>query len=357
MKIKFQDLRVLDENLRSDLMNDLKESFEDGKYIAGDAVKNIENIFSEFFSSPEAVFTSSGTSALIICLQSLGVSSGDEVIIPAMSWISTAHIVRELGATPVFCDITDRLLIDLDILEALITDKTKVIIPVHFGGLSCDMNRLIDISHKYSLSIIEDCSQAFGNKYNGRRLGTFGEFGCFSLNPMKIFGALGEAGLIISQSRHETIRSKIYCGVDSEKKILSAGINHRGDNLQARFLKTIFKYKDMKEKKVKELWKLYNDNLSDKVQLIGEGEDFIPYCVNILIENRDYIEKILNDNEIETKKIHLPLMSDISIYSSCVKSDENAQKIKSKLLTLPLHQYLNSDDVLKICHIINREII
>ncbi|EQC46885.1 DegT/DnrJ/EryC1/StrS aminotransferase family protein [Bacteriovorax sp. Seq25_V] len=353
MRIKFQDLRILNNELRFELIENLRDSFDDGVYINGKAVSEFEFSIRELFDIKDAIYTNSGTSALLLALKELGVGVGDEVILPAMSWVATAHVIAKLGALPVFCDVNQDLVIDVLSFKKMITAKTKAVIPVHFGGVACEMEGVLQVAKKHGIKVIEDCAQAFGNKYQKYKLGTLGDYGCFSLNPMKIMGALGEAGLIITNHKN-AIRDHLYSGVNSNKEVISTGANYRGDNLQARFLNTMLKYQDEKSAKVLKIWNLYKKYLPSEVTLVGRDHDFTPYCVNILSSKRNEIELALNQSDVETKRLHVPIMPDISVYQSCKRDTKYIDEVKNKLCTLPLHQYLEEEHIIEICQVINR---
>jgi UDP-2-acetamido-2-deoxy-ribo-hexuluronate aminotransferase len=326
----------------------LEQSCDDGIYINGDDVFQFERMVAHYFSTSRACFVSSGSSALYLALKTLGIANGDEVIIPCMSWISTAHAVSRLGATPVFTEINRSFNMDICSLEEKISMKTKAIMPVHFGGIPAEMHLIMKLARERNLFVIEDASQSFGNELDGQMLGTFGDFGCFSLNPMKTFGALGEAGLVVSQNDKliNNLRQKIYSGLNNME------LNHRGDNLQARFLKVLLENFGEKQKKLKIIFDYYKKHLNSQVELVGKKNNYIPYCINILVDQREAIEQEFGKREIEFKRLHVPLMVEHPCYrhnTSLPKSNE----IAKKLLSLPYHQHLTENEVVEICSVIN----
>lgn len=312
-----------------------------------------------YFDNNPSCFVSSGTSALYLALRSLDIKSEDEIIVPAMSWISTAYVVTELGAIPVFAEIKNDLTICPFSIKNKITKKTKAIIAVHFGGVPCEMDRIMEIARLNNLYVIEDVSQAFGNTYNGQKLGTIGDIGCFSLNPMKIFGALGEAGLVIAKNNElmNKLKKSIYCGMDG-KAFFQSGLNHRGDSLQARFLTILFDEFFGLSDLLKEKFQVYARSLNSNIVLVGREVNHIPYCVNILISRRDNLAVELSEMNVETKTIHYPLMCDVSIYKNH-KSNQNmslsrSRNLAEKILTLPFHKHLDDSSIEYIANIVNR---
>jgi perosamine synthetase len=172
---------------------------ETGWVVQGPFVKQFEEKFSSFTGVPYSVATSSCTTALHIAVAALGLKPGDEVIVPAFTWVSTPNVVEYMGAKPVFCDIDMRTFnIDVNQIESLITSRTVGILPVHLFGLCADMAPLMQIARKHKLWVVEDAACALGAWYRGRHAGTFGEMGCFSFHPRKSI-TTGEGGMVTTQ--------------------------------------------------------------------------------------------------------------------------------------------------------------
>ncbi len=173
---------------------------ESGWVVQGPFVKKFEEGFSAFTDARFSIATSSCTTALHIAVAALNLKPGDEVIVPAFTWVSTANVVEYMGATPIFCDIDLRTFnIDPDRIEELITSRTVGIIPVHLFGLCAEMDKVMKIAGKHNLWVVEDAACAFGGWYNGRHAGTFGDMGCFSFHPRKSI-TTGEGGMITTES-------------------------------------------------------------------------------------------------------------------------------------------------------------
>jgi dTDP-4-amino-4,6-dideoxygalactose transaminase len=177
----------------------VQQPLENGWVVQGPFVKQFEDSFSAFTGSRFSVATSSCTTALHIAVAALHLKPGDEVIVPAFTWVSTANVVEYMGAKPVFCDINlDTFNIDVNQVEQLINERTVGIIPVHLFGLCADMNPLMELARKHQLWIVEDAACAFGARYQGQHAGTFGEMGAFSFHPRKSI-TTGEGGMITTQ--------------------------------------------------------------------------------------------------------------------------------------------------------------
>ncbi len=196
---------VFDENDTQLILEPLKT----GWVVQGPFVKQFEDAFASFTGSAYAIATSSCTTALHLSLCALGIGTGDEVIVPAFTWIATANVVEYTGARPVFCDIDLQTYnIDVKQVQAQISPRTKAIIPVHLFGLSAEMKTLQGIAKDHNLRIIEDAACGFDARYSGQHVGTFGDFGCFSFHPRKAI-TTGEGGMILTQDLKlaETCRS------------------------------------------------------------------------------------------------------------------------------------------------------
>ncbi len=210
-----------------------------GWYILGPELEAFEASFAEYLGVKHCIGLNSGTDALILAVRSLNIGEGDEVIVPAGTYIASVLGVTENGATPVYCDCEpDTLLIDSSKIEALITKKTKAILPVHLYGQACNMTRIKEIGEKYNIPIIEDCAQCHGSKWGGKFAGTEGTISCFSFYPTKPLGALGDAGCICTNDDNLADRVRMLRNYGSRKKYHneSIGRNSRLDEVQAAIL-------------------------------------------------------------------------------------------------------------------------
>lgn len=236
-----------------------------------------EKIFAEYKEAYHSAALSSCTSALFLSLKSLGIGEGDEVITTAMTFCSTVNIIIHCGAKPVLCDIQEHSKnIDPLKIEKLITSKTKAIIPVHYAGYPCDMDKIMDLANKYELNVIEDCAHAIEAKFDNKHCGTFGDVGCFSFYATKNI-AIGEGGMAISN--HETLITKIkLLGLhglsrDAWKRfesvsrntydVVDFGYKMNLTDLQSAIGIAQLKRIDDMYKRRKEIWDFYSENLSN----------------------------------------------------------------------------------------------
>ena len=190
-------------------IENINETLHSGWLVQGPKTREFEDKWSDFINVKHSIAVTSCTSAMHLSLSALNFEPGDEAIVPALTWISTANVVEHLGGKVVFCDIDlDTFNIDVNHLSKIITNKTKVIFPVHLFGLSCEMKPIIEFAKKNNLKIIEDAACGFGSRYFGKHVGTFGNTGCFSFHPRKAI-VTGEGGMITTNDDYiaEKIRS------------------------------------------------------------------------------------------------------------------------------------------------------
>ena len=226
-KISFMDLRVTNNSEQQILFKSFQRLMGHGQYIMGQEVDNFEKIFAKYCNRKYCIGVSSGTDAIFIALKSLGIGEGDEVITTSLSWIATANAISMTGANPVFCDIDDDLNINVDSLNKMISKKTKAILPVHYTGRACNINDISDISKKYKIPVVYDSAQSFGSTYDNKPIGMYGDIACFSMNPMKTLGALGEAGCIFTDDKelYEYMKIFRYNGTINKEFCVTKGLN------------------------------------------------------------------------------------------------------------------------------------
>lgn len=221
------------------------EILASGRYIGGSPVEQFEQQFAQYVGTTHGIACNSGTDALYLALRSLNISAGDEVITTPFTFVATAETVSAIGATPVFVDIDAATFnLDLDQVEAAITDRTKAIIPVHLFGQPVDMTRLMEIAQKHNLAVIEDCAQSTGAEWNGAKVGSIGHVGCFSFFPTKNLGACGDGGAVTTSD--PTIASKVRMlrdhGQYQRYRYEEVGVNSRLDAVQAAILQIKLRY-------------------------------------------------------------------------------------------------------------------
>ncbi len=349
----------------------IKKSLNSGQIFFGNELSEFEKKFTKKYKSKYGIAVGSGTDALFIALKSLGIKNGDEVITAANTAIPTISAIKSTGAIPRLVDIDDDYLIDVSKIETEITKKTKVIIPVHLYGQTCDMDNIIKISKKYKLKIIEDCAQSQGAKYKNKFCGTIGKLGCFSFYPTKVLGAYGDGGFILTNDYNlykKTKRIRFYGieTVDKKNSFLNKyysnedGINSRLDEIQASILNFKLSIIEKLIKKRRQLADLYNKELSETdlvLPKLSKNSDHVYHLFTVYHPKRDKIIKELRKNYIETKIIYPYPIHKMKPYKVLIK---NAKKLKNSeikakgIFCLPIYPELKNMEVIKICRVIKK---
>jgi len=336
MNIPLLDLKAQYISIKDEIQNSINEVLESSKFIMGTNVKEFEKEIAKFIGTKYAISCGNGTDALILSLEALGIKAGDEVITTPYTFFATAEAISKVGATPVFVDVDkDTYNINPDLIEEKITSKTKAIIPVHIFGQSADMDKIMEISKKYNLYVIEDACQAIGVKYNDRKCGSIGDIGCFSFFPTKNLGAYGDGGMITTNDEklakiltalrvHGSGESgkEAYNLINNIKEtvLLDSSVdetiynpakyynyliahNSRLDEIQASILRVKFKYLDKWNQKRKELALKYNDGFKQTPLItpkILEKSDSIYHLYILQTDKRKELINYLAQSGVST---------------------------------------------------------
>jgi len=239
MNVPLLDLRRQNEPIRDELLDAFRRVLDSGQFILGKEVEQFESAAAAVAGARFAIGVTSGTDALLLALMALGIGPGDEVICPSFTFFATAGSVSRLGARPVFVDsLDDTFNLDPAGVERLITPRTRAIIPVHLFGQAANMDEISEIAARHRLSVVEDVAQAFGAAYRGRPLGTLGDFGTVSFFPTKNLGALGEAGLLVTNDAALAEKARLLRNHGAHPKYYHKmiGGNFRLDALHAALL-------------------------------------------------------------------------------------------------------------------------
>ncbi len=329
----------------------------------GDTVRNFEKDLSLFLKRP-AVCVSSGTAALHLALQAVGVGFGDEVIVQSLTYVASFQAISAAGATPVSCDIDpESLCMDLIDLESKITKKTKAIMPVHYSGGVGQLNEIYFIAKKYNLRVIEDGAHAFGSKYSGKRIGSFGDISCFSFDGIKNITS-GEGGCIVTSDKRvlQKVKDARLLGIkgDTERRfsherswefsVSNQGWRYHMSNIMAAIgIEQLKKHRVFFLKR-QILAKKYDDIFDnvDNIKLINHDYNVIvPHIYIIQFSNRvnrAYIKKSLEDNGIQSG-IHYYPNHRLALYKDSSVNLKNTDQIYPTILTLPLHPDLEIPDI------------
>lgn len=308
--VPFIDLVPQFNSMSAEIMAAVEKVFAEQKFILGDEVANLENEIAEYCDARHAIGCNSGTDALIIALQALGIGEGDEVITTPFSFFATASSICRAGATPVFVDIEpDTFNLDPEAVEQAIGPRTKAIMPVHLFGQCCDMDSLWRLAQKYDLEIVEDACQAIGAEYQGRRTGVLGSVGCFSFFPTKNLGGAGDGGMMTTDDPELAARLKrlrVHGDVGQYEHI-EVGMNSRLDSLQAAVLRVKLKQLDNWSAARQRNAKAYGDmfrqeQVLDSIVLPKCGPNrrhvYNQYCVRVRNGHRDHLMQQLRNRKI-----------------------------------------------------------
>lgn len=362
MKVPFVSFLPMEKELNEDLRESFERVFARSWYIDGVEDKLFEESFSEYCGTKYCVGVGNGLDALMLSLKALDIGKGDEVIVPSNTYIATALAVTYVGATPVFVEPDIRTFnINPSLIEESITKRTKAIIPVHLYGQPCDMDPIMKIAEKYHLKVVEDCAQAHGALYKGKRIGSFGNSAGFSFYPGKNLGALGDAGAVVTNDEKlaEKVRALGNYGSDYKYHHIYKGNNSRLDEMQAAFLSVKLPHLERMNNERRRLSKIYLEKIKNvKVILPYVISDCVPvwHIFGIRCAERDALEKHLNERGIGTNK-HYP----ISIHMQECYKDMNmpsgflpvAEEISRTELSLPMYYGMTDEEIQYVVDAIN----
>ena len=343
--------------IKDQINQNIIKSLNEGKFINGPIVKEFSQNLSNFLNVKHVIPCANGTDALQIAYMALGLKSGDEIICPSWTYISTAEAAAILGVKAVFCDVDPKIFnVTAEFIEPFITKKTKAIVVVHLYGQSCDMKPILELASKYNLKVIEDNAQAIGCEYtfsNGEKkhTGTMGDIGTTSFYPTKNLGAYGDGGAIFTNNDDLAQKIKMYSNHGESKSYHHdfIGINSRLDSIQAEVLNVKLKYLTTFNNSRNRMANIYNDafkvikELQIPSQLYNSTHVFHQYTLKILNGKRDDLMKYLKRNGIETK-IYYPIpihkQKAFSDYSNI--SLINTDELALSCLSLPIHSEVNN---------------
>jgi len=358
--IKFLDLKAQYNSIKSEVTSAIKRVIESGSFIGGAEVENFEKEFAGFCKIKYAISVNSGTDALFLSLKALGIGTGDEVITTPFTFIATAEAIANCGVKPVFVDVEpDTLNIDASKIKKAITKNTKAIMPVHIFGQMANMDEIIKIARKHKLFIVEDAAQAVGAEYKGKKAGlprlkagVMGDLGCFSFFPSKNLGAMGDGGMIITNSKklNEKIRLLKNHGSAPKNKYknLILGTNSRLDSLQASILRIKLKHLKKWTESKKEVADYYGKNLKEVkeicVPVVKDSRSHVFHQYTITVARRDKLKSYLERAGIPTMIYYpLPLHLQPALKYLGYKNGDfpEAEKSSKEVLSLPIYPELS----------------
>ncbi len=328
--------------------------FEQGQYIMGKEVKTFESEFSKYIGVKHGIGVACGTDALYLALIAGGIEPGDEVITVSHTAVATIAAIEQAGAIPVMVDIEpDFYTLDPGMIAAQITPRTKAIIPVHLYGQAVDLKPVLEIAENYGLRVIEDCAQAHGAMYNGKRVGSFGDLACFSFYPTKNLGAIGDGGMVVTNHSDLAHRLGLLREYGWAERSIShfPGYNSRLDEVQAAILRVKLRYLDQANAARVRRAAMYQAELNSDGMILPcsrRDSDHVYHLFVIRTFQRDRLKQHLSDRGIAAL-IHYPVPIHMQpAYQERLKSSGSlleTERAAAEILSLPMYPELDRTDV------------
>ena len=356
-KVQFVDLSVQYKRYGEESIAAIRSAMARGDYILRGDLEQFEKTMASYFKVKHVIGLGSGTDALFLALKAAGIKEGDEVITVGFTCVATLAAIANCGAKPILVDVTEDYNMDVDQVEQVITKRTKAILPVHLNGRVCQMGKLMDIASKHNLIVIEDAAQAIGAFFDKQEAGTFGLAGCFSLYPMKIFGAAGDGGFVTTND--DTLAERILqlrdLGQNRETGDINCfGYNSRLDNIQAAILNVKFKYLEEWIERRRGIASMYNRGLFDLSELTlphqpDKYRHFYDVFQNYVIrtKERDKLVKHLNNCKIEvltswylSKPLHYHKALDLTQFKL-----PKTEQFAKECISIPLNTEISNEQV------------
>jgi dTDP-4-amino-4,6-dideoxygalactose transaminase len=327
-----------------------------GRYILGEEVSNFEVEFASYLGVKHAIGLGSGTEALHVALAACRIGPGDEVITVSHTAVATVAAIELAGATPVLVDIEpDFFTLDPRQLRAAITPRTRAVIPVHLYGQPANLEPIMEIASEHNLRVIEDCAQAHGATYYGKRVGSYGDLACFSFYPTKNLGALGDGGMVVTNDTGLAERARLLREYGWAERYVShiAGWNSRLDEIQAALLRVKLRHLDEDNRKRARIADQYGEGLSDCMLVLPSVRDNATHAFHLYVvrsSRRDQLQTFLKDRGIGTLvhypvPIHLQAAYDKRMASTLLQQTERAAR---EVLSLPIYPELSDSDVQQV---------
>ena len=355
-------IKLFEPDIGKDEENAIKRVLKSKFWASGAGTGKVfefEKKFKKYVNSKNCIAVNSGTAALNLALSIYDIKN-KEVILPSLTFVATANAVIMNGGKPVFVDVDPYTLnIDTEKIENSITEKTKVLLPVHFGGLSCNIDKINSIAKKYNLKIIEDAAHAAGAKYKNKKIGSYGNAVCFSFHPIKNL-AMPTGGLIsINDRNYKKIRTllcaKRWCGITNRKNtdydIKQIGDNYYMNEFSASIGLVQLKKLDKLNTSRRKIARRYSQEI--KINSKMQFDDHCSYHLYwILVKNRNKFQKRMAEHGIETGTHYKPIHT-FSLYKSKIRL-KNTENVGKNVVTIPCHSNLNESEIAKIIQLTNK---
>ena len=352
-----EDLTRQFEQIGDEVRAAIERVLPGGRYVLGPELNAFEKEYAAFCGTPYAIGVSNGTDALQLALAACGIGHGDEVITVPNTYIATVFAISYQGAFPVFVDVLpDTYNMNPDLLEAAITERTRAIMPVHMYGQPCDMQPIMAIARKYELRVIEDVAHAHGAYYQGALAGSFGDLGCFSFYPKKAFGALGDAGAIVTSDAelNDHVRQLRYMGQKVKHYHEMIGYQKRMDEIQAAILRVKLPYLRNWLARRQQIAARYDELLADLpivTPYVAPERTHSYYLYTIQAPRRDELFEYLAQRGIGSQVIYPILVPDQGAYRDQPLRSGSipvARSLVSQILSLPMFPELRDDEIERV---------
>jgi UDP-2-acetamido-2-deoxy-ribo-hexuluronate aminotransferase len=365
-KIEMVDLKRQFNRLRIELESAVLSSIHGGQFINGSNTQTFAKNLAKYNEVKHCIPVANGTDALQIALMSLDLKKGDEILVPAFTYVATAEVIALLGLKPIMVDCnTDDFNINIQSLIKNIKPKTRAIVPVHLFGQSCEMDEIMEIAKKNQLFVIEDNAQSIGAKYKNKiRTGAIGDIACTSFYPSKNLGAYGDGGAITTNNDDLAEKIKAIANHGQSKTRYyhdTIGVNSRLDDIQAAILNIKLDYLDNFIERRQKAAELYDRNLKGIKNIIipkraeHSNHVFHQYTIQVKGEKREALQMFLNEKGIPNMIYYPVPLYKQKAYSHYVKKNfklKNTEKMCNSVLSLPMHTELEETQIIYICNAI-----
>lgn len=355
--VKFLDLKSQYDSIKDEIDEAIINVINETAFIGGKYVEQFEKEFAEYQQAKKCIGVGNGTDALEIVIEALDLPKGSEIIVPANSFIASSEAVTRCGHKVVFCDCDEHnYTISIASLKSKITSNTKAIMAVHLYGHPCDMDEVLSLAKEHNLKVIEDCAQAHGAEYKGKRVGALGDAGTFSFYPGKNLGAYGDGGAIVTNSDQLAKKCKMIANHGRIEKYNHEfeGRNSRLDGLQAAILSVKLKHLDKWTDARIKVADYYIENLKDvKDIVLPKREDWAKQVYHLFVirtQKRNELQQYLKDNGIQSG-IHYPIsLPKLKAYDYTGQASEDffANECDTQLLSLPIGEHLETEELEKV---------
>lgn len=352
--VPYVDIARQHKTIKGELMAAIGSVIDSGQFVLGPQVEEFERQFADLSGARHAIGVNSGTDALTMSLKALGVGPGHEVITVSNSFVASTTCIKLVGARPVFVDVGVDYNLNPDLLESAVTSRTRAIIPVHLTGNPCQMDRIMELAQAHNIDVVEDCAQAVLAEYDGRRVGSFGTTGCFSLHPLKTLNACGDGGVITTDDEDMAGRLRILrnLGLESRDNCIFWSSNSRLDTIQAAVLLVKLQHCESWTDARRQNAEIYFNGLMDVEGVllppVSSRSKPVYHTFVIRAQRRDELQKFLTARGIGTA-VHYPVPIHRTTVGQELGMTDSAlpvtESLADEILSLPIYPELSPADL------------